>query len=169
AIGEPLAGDRVTRLTAILNGTTNFILTRMTEDGSSLDDAVREAQALGYAEADPTADVGGHDAAAKAAILATIAFDTSVPGSSVFRQGIERVSADDIAFAARLGYVVKLLAVAERAGDAVSVRVGPAMLPLAHPLASVRDSFNAVLVEGERVGPLMLYGRGAGGDPTATS
>jgi homoserine dehydrogenase len=169
SIREHLAGDRVTRLTAILNGTTNFILTRMTEDGSSLDDAVREAQALGYAEADPSADVGGHDAAAKAAILATIAFDTSVPGSAVFRQGIERVSSDDIAFAARLGYVVKLLAVAERSGDAVSVRVQPAMLPHSHPLASVRESFNAVLVEGERVGPLMLYGRGAGGDPTATS
>jgi homoserine dehydrogenase len=169
SIREHLAGDRVTRLTAILNGTTNFILTRMTEEGSTLEDAVREAQALGYAEADPSADVGGHDAADKVAILATIAFDTAVPGSSVFRQGIERVSADDIAFAARLGYVVKLLAVAERAGDAVSVRVQPAMLPHAHPLASVRESFNAVLIEGERVGPLMLYGRGAGGDPTATS
>jgi homoserine dehydrogenase len=169
SIREHLAGDRVTRLTAILNGTTNFILTRMTEEGSTLEDAVREAQALGYAEADPSADVGGHDAAEKAAILATIAFDTSVPGSAVYRQGIERVSADDIAFAARLGYVVKLLAVAERTGDAVSVRVQPAMLPSAHPLASVRESFNAVLVEGERVGPLMLYGRGAGGDPTATS
>jgi homoserine dehydrogenase len=169
SIREHLAGDRVTRLTAILNGTTNFILTRMTEDGASLEDAVREAQALGFAEADPSADVGGHDAAAKVAILATIAFDTSVAGSAVFRQGIERVSADDIAFAARLGYVVKLLAVAERAGDAVSVRVQPAMLPTSHPLASVRESFNAVLVEGERVGPLMLYGRGAGGDPTATS
>jgi homoserine dehydrogenase len=113
--------------------------------------------------------VGGHDAAAKAAILATIAFDTSIPGSAVHREGIEGVSAEDIAFARRLGYVVKLLAVAERVGDAVSVRVQPAMLPSAHPLAAVRESFNAVLIEGERVGPLMLYGRGAGGDPTATS
>jgi homoserine dehydrogenase len=168
-IREHLAGDRVVRLTAILNGTTNYILTRMTEEGSTLKDAVREAQALGYAEADPTADVGGHDAAAKAAILATIAFDTSIPGSAVHREGIEGVSAEDIAFARRLGYVVKLLAVAERVGDAVSVRVQPAMLPSAHPLAAVRESFNAVLIEGERVGPLMLYGRGAGGDPTATS
>jgi homoserine dehydrogenase len=168
-IREHLAGDRVVRLTAILNGTTNYILTRMTEEGSTLEDAVREAQTLGYAEADPTADVGGHDAAAKAAILATIAFDTSIPGSAVHREGIEGVSAEDIAFARRLGYVVKLLAVAERVGDAVSVRVQPAMLPSAHPLAAVRESFNAVLIEGERVGPLMLYGRGAGGDPTATS
>jgi homoserine dehydrogenase len=168
-IREHLAGDRVVRLTAILNGTTNYMLTRMTEEGSTLEDAVREAQALGYAEADPTADVGGHDAAAKAAILATIAFDTSIPGSAVHREGIEGVSAEDIAFARRLGYVVKLLAVAERVDDAVSVRVQPAMLPSAHPLAAVRDSFNAVLIEGERVGPLMLYGRGAGGDPTATS
>ncbi len=168
-IREHLAGDRVVRLTAILNGTTNYILTRMTEEGSTLEDAVREAQVLGYAEADPTADVGGHDAAAKAAILATIAFDTSIPGSAVHREGIEGVSAEDIAFARRLGYVVKLLAVAERVGDAVSVRVQPAMLPSAHPLAAVRESFNAVLIEGERVGPLMLYGRGAGGDPTATS
>jgi homoserine dehydrogenase len=169
AIREHLAGDRVVRLTAILNGTTNYILTRMTEQGSTLEDAVREAQALGYAETDPTADVGGHDAAAKAAILATIAFDTSIPGSAVYREGIEGVSAEDIAFARRLGYVVKLLAVAERVGDAVSVRVQPAMLPAAHPLAAVRESFNAVLIDGERVGPLMLYGRGAGGDPTATS
>jgi homoserine dehydrogenase len=169
AIREHLAGDRVVRLTAILNGTTNFILTRMTEDGSTLEDAVREAQALGYAEADPSADVGGHDAAAKAAILATIAFDTSIAGSAVSREGIEGVSAEDIAFAGRLGYVVKLLAVAERVGGAVSVRVQPAMLPAPHPLAAVRESFNAVLIEGERVGPLMLYGRGAGGDPTATS
>jgi homoserine dehydrogenase len=168
-IREHLAGDRVVRLTAILNGTTNHILTRMAEEGSTLEDAVREAQALGFAEADPTADVGGHDAAAKAAILATIAFDTSIPGSAVHREGIEGVSAEDIAFAHRLGYVVKLLAVAERVGDAVSVRVQPAMLPSAHPLAAVRESFNAVLIEGERVGPLMLYGRGAGGDPTATS
>ncbi|TMA52267.1 MAG: homoserine dehydrogenase, partial [Deltaproteobacteria bacterium] len=168
-IREHLAGDRVVRITAILNGTTNYILTRMTEGGSTLADAVREAQDFGYAEADPSADVGGHDAAAKAAILATIAFDTSVPGSAVFREGIERVSPEDIAFAGRLGYVVKLLAVAERVGDAVSVRVQPAMIPYTHPLAAVRESFNAVLIEGERVGPLMLLGRGAGGDPTATS
>ena len=168
-IREHLAGDRIVRLTGILNGTTNYILTRMTEDGSSLDDAVREAQALGYAEADPSADVEGSDAAAKAAILATIAFDTPVAAKDVSREGITAVTADDIAFAKRLGYVVKLLAVAERVGDSVSVRVHPAMIPTSHPLAAVRDAFNAVLIDGERVGPLMLYGRGAGGDPTATS
>jgi len=168
-IREHLAGDRIVRLTGILNGTTNYILTRMTEDGSSLEDAVREAQALGYAEADPSADVEGSDAAAKAAILATIAFDTPVAAKDVSREGITAVTADDIAFAKRLGYVVKLLAVAERVGDSVSVRVHPAMIPTSHPLAAVRDAFNAVLIDGERVGPLMLYGRGAGGDPTATS
>ena len=168
-IREHLAGDRILRLTGILNGTTNYILTRMTEDGSSLDDAVREAQALGYAEADPSADVEGSDAAAKAAILATIAFDTPVAAADVSREGITGVTADDIAFAKRLGYVVKLIAVAERVGDSVSVRVHPAMIPASHPLAAVRDAFNAVLIDGERVGPLMLYGKGAGGDPTATS
>jgi homoserine dehydrogenase len=168
-IREHLAGDRILRLTGILNGTTNYILTRMTEDGSSLDDAVAEAQALGYAEADPSADVEGDDAAAKAAILGTIAFDTPVAASDVSREGITSVTADDIAFAKRLGYVVKLLAVAERVADSVSVRVHPAMIPTSHPLAAVRDAFNAVLIDGERVGPLMLYGRGAGGDPTATS
>jgi homoserine dehydrogenase len=167
-IREHLAGDRIVRLTGILNGTTNYILTRMTEDGSSLEAAVAEAQALGYAEADPSADVEGSDAAAKAAILATIAFDTPVAAGDVSREGITRVTADDIAFAKRLGYVVKLLAVAERV-HAVSVRVHPAMIPTSHPLAAVREAFNAVLIDGERVGPLMLYGRGAGGDPTATS
>jgi len=168
-IREHLAGDRIVRMTGILNGTTNYILTRMADDGSSLSDSVREAQTLGYAEADPSADVEGSDAAAKAAILATIAFDTPVAAADVSREGITSVSADDVAFAKRLGYVVKLLAVAERVGDSVSVRVHPAMIPLEHPLAAVRDAFNAVLIEGERVGPLMLYGRGAGGDPTATS
>src|SRR5262245_17444180 len=120
SIREHLAGDRVVRLTAILHGPANYLLTRMTEAGSSLEDAAREAQELGCAAADPTADVGGHDAGGKAAILATIAFDAALPGSAVYREGIEGVSADDIAFATRLGYVVKLLAVAERVGDAVS-------------------------------------------------
>jgi homoserine dehydrogenase len=166
---ESLAGDRILRFMGIVNGTTNYVLTRMTEDGLSREDAVTEAQRLGYAEADPSADVDGHDAAAKAAILASIAFDVSVSAADVHREGIGTVSADDIAFAARLGYVVKLLAIAEAVDDAVAVRVHPAMIPSDHPLASVRESFNAVFVEGERVGPLMLYGRGAGGDPTATS
>lgn len=166
---EHLAGDRIVRFMGIVNGTTNYVLTRMTEAGLSMDDALQEAQAHGFAEADPAADVEGHDAAAKAAILATIAFDLPVVAGDVYCEGITQVSADDIAFAQRLGYVVKLLAIAEATDGGVSVRVHPAMIPKEHPLASVRESFNAVFVEGERVGPLMLYGRGAGGDPTATS
>jgi homoserine dehydrogenase len=169
-IREHLAGDRIIRITGILNGTTNYILTRMSEGGSSLQDAVREAQKQGFAEADPTADLDGHDAAAKAAILATIAFDVPVSAGDVHREGISGISADDIAFAHRLGYELKPVAIAEVVPpDGVSVRVHPAMVPRDHPLAAVRLSFNAVLIEGERVGPLMLYGRGAGGDPTATS
>ncbi len=166
---EHLAGDRIVRFVGIVNGTTNYVLTRMTEEGLSMEDALQEARALGYAESDPTDDVEGHDTAAKAAILATIAFDLPVAADDVYREGITRISADDIAFARRLGYVVKLLAIAEASAGGVSVRVHPAMIPREHPLASVRESFNAVFVEGERVGPLMLYGRGAGGDPTATS
>jgi len=166
---ESLAGERIVRVTGIVNGTTNYVLTRMSEDGSSLADAIAEAQSLGYAEADPTADIDGHDAAAKAAILAAIAFDAPVVAGDVYREGIAEVSADDIANARRLGYVLKLLAIAEVVDGGVSVRVHPAMIPSDHPLASVRLSFNAVLIEGERVGELMLFGRGAGGDPTATS
>jgi homoserine dehydrogenase len=166
---ESLAGERITRVMGIVNGTTNYILTRMTEDGASYDEALKEAQRLGYAERDPRADVEGLDAAAKAAIVASIAFGTRVVAGDVHREGITKVSADDIAVAGRLGYVVKLLAVAERAGDEVAVRVHPAMVPASHPLASVRDSFNAVFIEGEAVGELMLYGRGAGGTPTASA
>jgi homoserine dehydrogenase len=166
---ESLAGDRILRFMGIVNGTTNFILTRMTEAGLSVEEALREAQGLGYAESDPSADLEGHDAAAKAAILATIAFDLPVVADDVYREGIMGVTPDDIVFARRLGYVVKLLAIAEGQNGDVSVRVHPAMIPRDHPLASVRESFNAVFIEGERVGPLMLYGRGAGGDPTATS
>ena len=166
---ESLAGERITRVMGIVNGTTNYILTRMSEDGASYDEALGEAQRLGYAERDPTADVEGLDAAAKAAIVASIAFGTRVVAGDVHREGITSVSGDDIAVAGRLGYVVKLLAVAERAGDEVAVRVHPAMVPASHPLASVRGSFNAVFIEGEAVGELMLYGRGAGGTPTASA
>jgi len=167
---ESLAGERILRVTGIVNGTTNFILTRMTEQGATYADALAEAQQLGYAERDPTADVEGFDAGAKAAILATIAFGARVVAGDVYREGISGISAADIAYAGRLGYVVKLLAVAERfdAGD-IGVRVHPAMVPATHPLASVRDSFNAVFIEGEAVGELMLYGRGAGGMPTASA
>jgi len=166
---ESLAGERITRVMGIVNGTTNYILTRMSEDGASYADALSEAQRLGYAERDPRADVEGLDAAAKAAIVASIAFGTRVVVGDVHREGITTVSADDIAVAGRLGYVVKLLAVAERAGHEVAVRVHPAMIPASHPLSSVRDSFNAVFIEGEAVGELMLYGRGAGGTPTASA
>jgi homoserine dehydrogenase len=164
-----LAGERVRRVLGIVNGTTNFILTQMSEHGWGFDEALAEAQRLGYAEADPTADVGGHDAAAKCAILASIAFSARVVASDVYTEGIANVTAQDIADAARLGYVVKLLAIAELTEGEVSAQVHPAMIPVAHPLASVRDAFNAVFVEGDRVGQLMFYGRGAGGDPTATS
>lgn len=167
---ESLAGERIVRVMGIVNGTTNFILTRMAEDATSYEEALAEAQRLGLAERDPTADVEGEDAAAKAAILAGLAFGADVPLSDVYREGIRGVRADDVAFAAHLGYVVKLLAVVEPAdqGD-VAVRVHPALVPSMHPLASVRDAFNAVFVEGEAAGELMLYGRGAGGDPTASA
>ena len=166
---ESLAGERVRRVLGIVNGTTNYILTRMSHDGMSFEDALAEAQRLGYAEADPTAHVGGHDAAAKCAILASIAFDARVTASDVHTEGIARVSRQDIEIARRLGYVVKLLAIAELDGDAIAVRVHPAMVPDEHPLASVRGSFNAVFIEGEKAGELMFYGRGAGGDPTAVA
>jgi homoserine dehydrogenase len=166
---ESLAGDRVTRILGIVNGTTNFILTQMSEHGWGFDEALAEAQRLGYAEADPTADVEGLDAAAKCAILASIAFDTTVTSDDVYREGIAKITPQDITDAARLGYAVKLLAIAELDDGDVSVRVHPAMVPLAHPHASVRVAFNAVFVEAEKAGQLMFYGRGAGGEPTGTS
>ena len=166
---ESLAGDRIIRVLGIVNGTTNFILTRMTESGQSFAEALGEAQALGYAERDPTADVEGHDAAAKASIIASLAFGVRVVAGDVYREGITSVSADDIRMAGRLGYVVKLLAVIDAVGGEVAVRVHPTMVPVSHPLASVRESFNAVFVEGAAAGELMFYGRGAGGRPTASA
>jgi homoserine dehydrogenase len=168
---ESLAGERVLRVMGIVNGTTNYILTRMAEDAMSYEAALAEAQELGLAERDPTADVSGDDAAAKAAILAGLAFGSDVLGTTVYREGITEVAATDVAYARRLGYVVKLLATAELVdgGPDVSVRVHPAMVPADHPLAQVRGAFNAVFVEGESAGELMLYGRGAGGAPTASA
>ena len=166
---ESLAGDRIRRLMGIVNGTTNFVLTRMSESGSSFHDALGEAQTLGYAERDPTADVEGFDAAAKAAIIASIAFGTWVVAGDVYREGISGLTAQDIDSARHLGYVVKLLAIAEDVDGEVAVRVHPAMVPAGHPLASVKDSFNAVFIEGDAVGDLMFYGRGAGGMPTASA
>jgi homoserine dehydrogenase len=168
---QSLAGERVLRVMGIVNGTTNYILTRMTDDGMDYGDALAEAQALGLAERDPSADVSGDDAAAKAAILAGLAFGSDVLGTTVDREGITDIRAMDVAYASRLGYVIKLLAIAElvEGGPDVSVRVHPAMVPADHPLASVRGPFNAVFVEGEACGELMLYGRGAGGAPTASA
>ena len=166
---ESLAGERITRVMGIVNGTTNFILTKMTEEGAEYADVLAEAQQLGFAEADPTADVEGSDAAAKAAILATIAFGAKVVGGDVYQEGISRISPSDIAAASHMGHVIKLLAVAECDSEEVAVRVHPTMVPEHHPLASVRDSFNAVFLEGSEVGDLMLYGRGAGGGPTASA
>jgi homoserine dehydrogenase len=166
---ESLAGERIRRVMGIVNGTTNFILTRMSEEGSSFADALGEAQRLGYAEPDPTADIEGFDAGAKTAIIASIAFGARVVAGDVYREGITNVSADDIAAARELGYVVKLLGVAEEVDGRVGARVHPAMVPVDHPLASVRGSYNAVFIEGEAVGQLMFLGRGAGGAPTASA
>jgi homoserine dehydrogenase len=166
---ESLAGDRLRRIMGIVNGTTNFMLTRMAEAGQTFEEALAEAQSLGYAERDPTADVDGHDAAAKAAILATVAFGAQVAAGDVYREGISGITPEDISMAHRLGFAVKLLAIVEAVEGELAVRVHPAMVPLDHPLASVRESFNAVFVEGEAVGELMFYGRGAGGRPTASA
>jgi homoserine dehydrogenase len=170
---ESLAGDRITRVMGIVNGTTNFILSRMDSTGAGFAEALAEATALGYAEADPTADVDGFDAAAKAAILAGLAFHTRVTAADVYREGISEVTAADVASAQAMGCTVKLLAICERAGTeeepSVAVRVHPAMIPKTHPLAGVGDAFNAVFVEAAAAGSLMFYGRGAGGEPTASA
>ena len=166
---ESLVGDNIYRVMGIVNGTTNFILTRMDEEGADYSEVLAQAQALGYAEADPIADVGGLDAAAKAAILASLAFHTAVTVEDVHCEGITGVTAADVANAKLLNSVVKLLAVAERTPDGVIVRVHPAMVPRTHPLAGVRDAFNAVFVEADAAGQLMFYGRGAGGTPTASA
>ncbi|MDA0567165.1 homoserine dehydrogenase [Streptomonospora sp. S1-112] len=169
---DSLAGDRVNRVLGIVNGTTNFILDRMDTQGAGFAESLEEAQALGYAEADPTADVEGFDAAAKAAILARLAFHTqNVTAADVHREGITEVTAGDIASAKAMGCVVKLLAICQRAADggSVGVRVHPVMLPREHPLASVTEAYNAVFVEAESAGRLMFYGPGAGGAPTASA
>ncbi|WP_201749827.1 homoserine dehydrogenase [Micromonospora sicca] len=171
---ESLHGDRINRVTGIVNGTTNFILSAMDATGAGFAEALEEATELGYAEADPTADVEGFDAAAKAAILASLAFHTRVTAADVHREGITEVTTADVASAKAMGCTIKLLCIAARNTDAagretVGVRVHPAMLPLTHPLASVGDAFNAVFVEAEAAGQLMFYGRGAGGAPTASA
>ena len=171
---DSLAGDRVSRILGIVNGTTNFILDRMDTSGDTLEDALAEATRLGYAEADPTADIEGYDAAQKAAILASLAFHTTVPLSAVYREGMTSVTHEQVVAARKAGYVVKLLAICERVTDAsglegVAARVHPALVPLGHPLAAVHGANNAVFVEAEAAGSLMFYGAGAGGLQTASA
>jgi homoserine dehydrogenase len=171
---QSLAGDTVLRVAGIVNGTTNYILSEMDSTGADYASALADASALGYAEADPTADVGGYDAAAKAAILASIAFHTRVTADDVYREGITKVTAADFASARALGCTIKLLAICERlttdeGQQRVSARVYPALVPLDHPLAAVNGAFNAVVVEAEAAGRLMFYGQGAGGAPTASA
>ncbi|MSW80692.1 MAG: homoserine dehydrogenase [Actinobacteria bacterium] len=168
---ESLAGDRVTKVLGIVNGTTNYMLTKMDEQDADYAAVFAEAEALGYLEADPTLDVDGHDAAAKAAILAELAFHSRVTLDDVYCEGISKVTLDDVHAAQKMGFVIKLLAVAELSADGsgIIVRVHPAMIPRDHPLASVRLAFNAVFVEAEAAGEMMFYGRGAGGAPTASA
>jgi homoserine dehydrogenase len=166
---ESLAGERIKRITGIVNGTTNFILTRMSEDGLEFGEALAEAERRGFTELDPTADIEGFDPAAKVAIMASICFNARVVAGDVYREGITGITARDIAKARSLGYVVKLVGIAELSDGGIAARVHPAMIPLDHPLASVRDNLNAIFVEGEQVGELMFYGRGAGGPPTGTA
>lgn len=169
ALKQSLAGNAIRRVAGVLNGTTNYILTRMTQDGLSLERALQQAQALGYAEADPSADLDGMDAARKLAILSSIAYSSRCRPDQVYRQGIRDVTAADIAHAARLGWVIKLLAISELRDGRVSMRVHPTFIPQAHPLAAVHDAFNAIYVQGDAVGDAMFYGRGAGALPTASA
>ena len=172
-VRESLAGDRIQRVLGIVNGTTNYILDAMTRSGASFEDALASAQELGYAEADPTADVEGHDAAAKASILASLAFHSRVRLTDVHCEGITSVSAQDISAAARMGRTIKLLSIVERieeeTGERISARVYPALIPEEHPLASVSEAYNAVFIEADAAGSLMFYGQGAGGAPTASA
>ena len=168
-IQEALAGNRISQIMGIVNGTTNFILTRMAHDGVGFAEALAEAQRRGYAEADPSDDVDGHDAAAKLAILASVAFNSRVAGADVYREGIGAVTPRIIGYARELGYVVKLLAIARQVDGAIEARVHPALLPVPHPLAAVVEELNAVLIEGDPVGLVVLEGRGAGGGPTASA
>jgi len=167
---ESLVGDQVHRIMGIVNGTTNYILTKMDESGTAFDDALKQAQQLGFAEADPTADVEAIDAASKAAILAGLAFHSRVSDSDVYREGITKITANDVKVAKAMDMVIKLLAIAELTPEGeISVRVHPALISRNHPLASVRESFNAVFVEAKSAGQLMFYGKGAGGEPTASA
>lgn len=166
---DSMQGNDIRSIKGIINGTTNYILTKMTDSGMSYAEALAQAQALGYAEANPTADVEGYDASYKISILSSLAFRRKVPLDRVYREGITNVSAADIAYAKNMGFVVKLLAIAKDVNGRTEVRVHPAFIPENHPLASVSDSFNAVMIEGDAVGDIMLYGRGAGDLPTGSA
>ncbi|MDE7296399.1 MAG: homoserine dehydrogenase [Clostridia bacterium] len=166
---DGLQANEITSMMGIINGTTNYILTKMSEEGMSYEDALAEAQKLGYAEADPTADVEGFDAAYKLSILASLAFHTKVPFSKVFREGIAGITQEMITDAQKLGYCLKLLAIGKRTDAGIEVRVHPTLVRKEHPLASVNDSFNAVYITGDSVGEVMLYGRGAGALPTGSA
>jgi homoserine dehydrogenase len=170
ALRTSLAGERVSRVMGIVNGTTNFILTTMTERGSDYATVLAEAQRLGYAESDPSADVDGHDAAAKLVILSSLAFGTAMDGASISTAGITAIRDGDIRFVSKMGYVIKLIAVAQRVGERGVARfVGPTLVPASHPLAAIGGAMNAVMVEGHKAGPLVWSGPGAGGEPTATA
>lgn len=166
---ECLAANRIQQVIGIINGTTNYMLTRMSKEGLDFQNVLGEAQSLGYAEADPSADVEGFDAARKLAILASIAFNTRVPLNQVYVEGITGITAEDIAYAAELNYVVKLLGIAKESDEGIEARVHPALLPKNHPLASVNDVYNAIFVTGDAVGDVMFFGRGAGELPTASA
>ncbi|HYE82043.1 MAG TPA: homoserine dehydrogenase [Clostridia bacterium] len=168
-INESLTANKIEKLVGIINGTTNYILSKMTQEGMDFDEALREAQEKGYAEADPTSDIEGFDAVYKLAIMASLSFGTKVDFSSIYREGISNVKAVDIAYADKLGYVIKLLAIGKEAGNKLELRVHPAMVPKDHPISNVNDSFNAIFIKGNAVGDLMLYGRGAGDLPTGSA
>lgn len=166
---DNLQGNKITSMIGIINGTTNYILTKMSDCGASYEKVLEEAQSLGYAEADPTADVEGFDAAYKLSILSSLAFHTKIPFSKVYREGITAIDLCDIEYGKKLGYVMKLLAVGKNSDSGIEVRVHPAFVNSSHPLAAVNDSFNAVYVTGDSVGDIMLYGRGAGALPTGSA
>lgn len=168
-INESLTANKIEKIVGIINGTTNYILSKMTLEGMDFADALKEAQDKGYAEADPTSDVEGFDAAYKLAIMASLSFGTKIDINSIYREGISNISASDISYAAKLGYVIKLLAIGKEADNKIELRVHPAMVPKDHPIANVNDSFNAIFIKGNAVGDLMLYGRGAGDLPTGSA
>ena len=168
-INESLSANKIQQITGIINGTTNYILSKMTIDEISYDEALKQAQKMGYAEADPTSDVDGYDAVYKLSIMASLSFGTKVDYNCIYREGIRNISAVDIKYAKKFGYTIKLLAIAKEENNKLELRVHPTLVPSNHPMANVNDSFNAILIKGNAVGELMFYGRGAGGLPTGSA